>query len=136
MELERLLEISICSLRDETEEKFDNVSQELSSLAHLLTDETKSRQSKFLQTHSRLNHLSDQLSQLETKTQKEQAQLQDQMVNESNKATQYINRVNEELSVKLDHAVTQLRHEKADRKAIASLLSGVAKQLLESDERS
>ncbi len=136
MELERLFEISISSLREETEKKFNNVSQELSALVNLLTDETKSRQSEFSQTRSSFNHLTHQLSQLEIKTQKEHSQLQEQIVNESNQATQYIKRVNEELSLKLEHAVAQLRHEKADRKVIASLLSGVAKQLLDSDERS
>jgi hypothetical protein len=136
MELERLLEVSINSLREETEKKFKNISQELAALVNLLTDETRSRQSEFSQTRNSFNHLTQQLSQLEIKIQKEQSQLQEQIVNESNQTTQTIKRVNEELSVRLEHAVAQLRHEKADRKAIASLLSGVAKQLLDTDERS
>ena len=136
MELERLLEISIGSLREETERKFNNISQELVALVNLLTDETKSRQSEFSQTRSSFNHLTHQLSQLEIKMQKEQSQLQEQIVNESNEATQTIKRVHAEISIKLENAVAQLRHEKADRKAIANLLSGVAKQLLDSDERS
>jgi hypothetical protein len=48
----------------------------------------------------------------------------------------HIKRLNNELTHKLEQAVVQLRNEKADRKVIANLLSGVAKQLLDHDDRS
>lgn len=134
MELERLLEITVNGLREETEKKFQSISQELSALVGLLTDETKARQAEFNHTRNTFTHLNHQLTQLDIKTQKAQSHLQENLINESSKTNQNIKRINDELSLKLEHAVEQLRHEKADRKAVAGLLSGVAKQLLDSDD--
>ena len=136
LELENLLEISINSLRDETKEKFAGVSQELSALISLLTDETKARQSEFGQTRDTLNHLTQRLSQLDSKTQKAHSQLQEKLRNESDQTNQYIRRVNDDVSLKIEKAVNQLRQEKIDRKAIADLLNGAAQQLLDSNEHS
>lgn len=136
MDLERLLEASVSALRDETDKKFDNVAEELSALISLLTDETKARQAENSHAQNKFSHLSNQLSQLDVRTQKAQSQLQEKVINESSKNNQAIRRVNEEISLKLEQAIEQLQYDKADRKALAGLLSGVAKQLLDSDKQS
>ena len=135
LELERLLEMSINSLREESEKRFNGISQELSALINLLSDETKTRQSEIHQSRNALNQLAQQVAQLDSKSQKAQSELHDKITQESNKNNNYITHINEQISLKLEQAVSQLRDEKADRKAIAGLLSGVAKQLLDSDER-
>lgn len=134
MELEHLLEISVNGLREEAEKKFKDISKELSALVGLLTDETKARQSEFNHTRNTLTHLNHQLTQLDVKTQKAHSHLQEDVINQSSKASQNIKRINDELTLKIEHAIEQLRHEKADRKAIAGLLSGVAQQLLDNDD--
>jgi len=136
IELERLFEISIDSLRDETEKKFDLMSQELSTSINLLTDETKTRHAEFNHTRNTFNHLAHQIAQADIKNEKNQFKLHEKIIDESSKSNINIKRVNEELSLKLEHAVQQLRYEKADRKVVAGLLSGVAKQLLDGNENS
>lgn len=132
MQLEKMLDLSISSLREETDKKFDNVAEEISALISLLTDETKARQSENSHSQTKFSHLSHQISQLDIKTQKAQSQLQERVVNESSKHHQAIRRVNEDITLKLEQAIEQLQYDKADRKALAGLLSGVAKQLLDS----
>ena len=100
MELERLLEISIDSLRDESIKKFDTISHELSTIVNLLTDETKVRETEFKKMRDTFDHITHQFEQ-----------------------------ANKEMSLKLEQAVAKLKNEKVDRKAISSLLSGMAKQL-------
>lgn len=136
MELEKMLDFSIDSLRDETYKKFNGVTQELSALISLLTDETKARQAEFSHTQTKFSHLTHQISQLDVRTQKAQSQLHEKLMSESSKSSQAVRRVNEEISLKLEQAIEQLQHDKADRKALAGLLSNVAKQLLDSDEHS
>lgn len=133
MELEKLLDTSLSTMRDEMDKKFAAVSEELSALINLLTDETKARQAENNHAQAKFSHLSHQISQLDVKTQKAQSQLHEKMINESSKNNQAIRRVNDEVSLKLEQAIEQLQYDKADRKALAGLLSGVAKQLLDSD---
>jgi len=133
MELEKLLDTSMASLREETDKKFADVAEELSALINLLTDETKARQVENSHAQNKFSHLSHQISQLDVKTQKAQSQLHERVINESSKNNQTIRRINEEISLKLEQAIEQLQYDKADRKALAGLLSGVAKQLLDSD---
>lgn len=133
MELERLLDTSISAIREDMDKKFASVSEELSALINLLTDETKARQAENNHAQTKFSHLSHQISQLDVKTQKAQSQLHERLINESSKNNQAIRRVNDEISLKLEQAIEQLQYDKADRKALAGLLSGVAKQLLDSD---
>ena len=133
-ELERLLDTSINALQAETEKRFESLSQELSALISLLADETKARQAENNHTQTRFNHLNQRLSQFEIKTQKIQSQLHEKLIDETSKTHQEIRRVNEEITLKLERAIQQLQYEKADRKALAGLLSGIAKQLLDSEK--
>lgn len=125
MELERILDISIDSLRDESVKKFESISLELSTVVNLLTDEKKARETEL----NKMRNTFDQLAQTDIKIQKKQSQLQENITKESSKLNQSIKQSNEEMSLKLEQAVEQLQHKKVDRKAIASLLNGVAKQL-------
>ncbi|MCK5895246.1 MAG: hypothetical protein KAG20_00490 [Cocleimonas sp.] len=136
VELEKLLEISISLLRDETDKKIASLSQQLSALTHLLADETKLRTDAQYKVENSFKHVSEKLSQLETILQKEQVQRQESIVNEANKTAQHVKRLNDELTLKFDQVVAQLRDEKVSRKAISNLLGGVAKQLLDNNERS
>ena len=136
LELEQSFEVSINAFRNETEKRFAGVSKEVSALLSLMEDETKARQAEFSHTQEALSSLTQQLSQLDSKTQQADTQLQKRLEHETRNTNQYIRSVNDDINVKLDNAVSQLRHEKADRKAIAGLLSSVAQQLLESDEQS
>ncbi len=136
MELERLLDTSLNTMQAEMDKRFDDMNQELSALMSLLADETKARQNENDHVKSKFSHITHKISQLEAKTQKTQSQLHEKMINETSKTNQAIRRVNEEISLKLEQAIKQLQYDKADRKALAGLLSGVAKELLESDKRS
>ena len=129
--LERFVRVSINTLAEDTQKKLDQLQHELKLLAETLTEETKSRRNDVTQARSRLEQDARLLEELAKRGLATETALNERMSNEVAKLEQQIDSWRKDLLTQLHATADQLRNEKADRKAVAGILNGMAKQLFD-----
>lgn len=127
--LERFVRVSINAWSEDTQKKFDQVQRELQVLKELLQDETKARREDTQAAKNRLDELSRQTLELDKKQKADQSESQQDLDKEVERIEQLVASTRDQLQQQLTEAINQLRQDKPDRKALATMLQGVAKQL-------
>ncbi|TXH76629.1 MAG: hypothetical protein E6Q85_03765 [Thiothrix sp.] len=129
--LERFVRVSINTLAEHTQRKFDDLHHDLSLTKDLLTEETKTRRDDIQAARQRLEQNERLLDELAKRSGIAQTELHERMSSEVNKLEQQMEAWRKDLVLQLQETAEQLRHEKADRKAVAGILNGMAKQLFD-----
>ncbi len=129
--LERFVRVSINTLAEHTQSKFDDLYHELSLTKDLLSGETKARRDDIHAARQRLEQNERLLESLAKHSAGVQTELHERISSEVNKLEQHMEAWRKDLVVQLQETAEQLRHEKADRKAVAGILNGMAKQLFD-----
>lgn len=129
--LERFVRVSINTLAEDKQKKLDNLQHELSLINDLLSEEAKSRRDDTHQARQRLEQHERRLDELAKRGTSMHAELNERMTHEVAKLDQQMDAWRKDLIVQLNDTAEQLRHEKADRKAVAGILNGMAKQLFD-----
>ncbi|MFZ1343440.1 hypothetical protein [Thiothrix eikelboomii] len=118
--LERFVRVSINALAEDTQRKLDTLQNDIRLIKDLLIEEAKARREEHQGARHRLEKNERFLDELAKRVTTEVAKL-DQQMELSRK----------DLIRQLTETAEQLRHEKADRKAVAGILNGMAKQLFD-----
>ncbi|MFI0397581.1 MAG: hypothetical protein ACH34X_00760 [Thiolinea sp.] len=129
--LERFVRVSINTLAEDKQKKLDNLQHELSLINDLLSEEAKTRQDDVQHVRQRLEQHKRMLDELAKRGSSMHAELNERMTHEVAKLDQQMDAWRKDLIVQLNDTAEQLRHEKADRKAVAGILNGMAKQLFD-----
>ncbi|WP_298610444.1 hypothetical protein [uncultured Thiothrix sp.] len=129
--LERFVRVSINTLAEDTQRKLDDLQHSLSLSNDLLREETKARRDETQAARQRLEQNERLLDDLSKRTAVAQTELHERMSNELSKLDQQMDAWRKDLVLQLQETAEQLRHEKADRKAVAGILNGMAKQLFD-----
>lgn len=127
--LERFVRVSINAWSEDTQKKFDHLQRELQILKELLQDETKARREDTQAAKNRLDDLNRQTLELEKKQRLGQDEATKSLQVEVERVEQLVTHTRDQWQQQLTEAVQQLRQDKPDRKALAVMLQGVAKQL-------
>lgn len=129
--LERFVRVSLNTLAEDKQKKLDNLQHELSLINDLLSEEAKTRQDDMQHVRQRLEQHKRMLDELAKRGSSMHAELNERMTHEVAKLDQQMDAWRKDLIVQLNDTAEQLRHEKADRKAVAGILNGMAKQLFD-----
>lgn len=129
--LERFVRVSLNTLAEDKQKKLDNLQHELSLINDLLSEEAKTRQDDVQHVRQRLEQHKRMLDELAKRGSSMHAELNERMTHEVAKLDQQMDAWRKDLIVQLNDTAEQLRHEKADRKAVAGILNGMAKQLFD-----
>lgn len=129
--LERFVRVSINTLAEDTQRKLDDLKHELSLTNDLLREEAKTRRDDTQAARQRLEQNERTLDELIKRSATAQTELNERMSNEVVKLEQQMEAWRKNLTIQLQETAEQLRHEKADRKAVAGILNGMAKQLFD-----
>ncbi|MFZ1567989.1 MAG: hypothetical protein WAT29_04140 [Thiolinea sp.] len=129
--LERFVRVSINTLAEDKQKKLDNLQHELSLINDLLSEEAKTRQDDVQHVRQRLEQHKRMLDELAKRGSSMHAELNERMTHEVAKLDQQMDAWRKDLIVQLNDTAEQLRHEKADRKAVAGILNRMAKQLFD-----
>ena len=135
--LEERLAKDTADLRDDVKRRFAALElyarTELEALADRLkaeqTERTNAVDGVTQALANAVKSLERQIAQLDEQSAKGQRDLREQLLEQSKSLAEDIQRTSESLSAALDKAVGALRHDKADRAAVATLLSEVALRL-------
>ncbi|MBK8455248.1 MAG: hypothetical protein WAQ53_07310 [Thiofilum sp.] len=127
--LERFVRVSVNAWTEDTQRRFDHLQREIQLLKDLLQDETKARRDDTQLTKDRLDEVGRQLTDLDKKQKVTSDESQGLLQKEVLRIEQSISTTREQLQSQLEQALNQLRQDKPDRKALAMMLQGVAKQL-------
>lgn len=127
--LERFVRVSVNAWTEDTQRRFDQLQREIQLLKDLLQDETKARRDDTQNTKNRLDEVGRQLTDLDKKQKVTSDESQGLLQKEILRMEQSISATCEHLQSQLEQALQQLRQDKPDRKALAVMLQGVAKQL-------
>lgn len=118
--LERFVRVSINALAEDTQRKLDALQNDIKLIKDLLIEEAKARREENQGARHRIEKSERMLDELAKRMTVEVAKLDQQMA---------VSR--KDLIRQLNETAEQLRHEKADRKAVAGILNGMAKQLFD-----
>ncbi|MFM2318196.1 MAG: hypothetical protein RLZZ215_817 [Pseudomonadota bacterium] len=118
--LERFVRVSINALAEDTQRKLDALQNDLRLVKDLLIEEAKARREEHQGARHRLE-----------KNERFLDELAKRMTTEVTKLDQQLEASHKDLIRQLHETAEQLRHEKADRKAVAAILNGMAKQLFD-----
>lgn len=129
--LERFVRVSINTLAEDTQRKLDDLQHSLSLSSDLLREETKARRDETYAARQRLEQSERLLDELGKRTAATQTELQERISHEVSQLDQQMEAWRKDLMLQLQETAEQLRHEKADRKAVAGILNGMAKQLFD-----
>ena len=127
--LERFVRVSVNAWTEDTQRRFDTLQREIQVLKDLLQDETNARREDTQMTKNRLDEVGRHLVDLDKKHRVNYDESQGLLEKEVLRMEQVLNETREELQSQLQQAIQQLRQDKPDRKALAMMLQGVAKQL-------
>ncbi|WP_020559256.1 hypothetical protein [Thiofilum flexile] len=130
--LERFVRVSINAWSEDTQRRFDQVQREIQLLKELLQDETKARRDDIQGIKNRLDEMGRQLAELDKKHLSHSEEAQGLLQKEAlriERIERTLNETREQFQSQLEQAIEQLRQDKPDRKALAVMLQGVAKQL-------
>lgn len=129
--LERFVRVSINTLAEDTQRKLDDLQGELRLTNDLLNEEAKLRRDDTQTVRQRLEQHERSLDELSKRSTNVQSEFAERMTNEVVKLEQQMEVWRKDLITQLKETAEQLRHEKADRKAVAGILNGMAKQLFD-----
>lgn len=129
--LERFVRVSINTLAEDTQRKLDDLQHSLSLSSDLLREETKARRDETYAARQRLEQNERLFDELSKRTAAAQTELQERISHEVSQLDQQMEAWRKDLMLQLQETAEQLRHEKADRKAVAGILNGMAKQLFD-----
>lgn len=129
--LERFVRVSINTLAEDTQKKLDTLQHDISLINDLLTEETKARRDDAYNARTRLDQSERCLDELAKRSTALNAELNERVTGEVAKLEQHMTDWRKDLLVQLHETAEQLRREKADRKAVAGILNGMAKQLFD-----
>jgi hypothetical protein len=135
--LEERLTKDTADLRDDVKRRFDALELYARKQLEALTDRLKVEQSERTSTIDGVTRaiadtaksLERQIAQFGDQSAKGQRDMREQILDQSKSLAADIRRTSESLSAALDRAVAVLGHEKADRTALAALLSEMAMRL-------
>lgn len=131
--LDRLTRAALNALTEETQKKFTAVQQDIAALKDLLTAETKAREEALLLVYSELEQHEQKMEEQGKSSQAGQDNLHARVGREVERLEQRVADWRSELLEQLRVTAEQLRHEKADRKAVAGILNGMARQLFDGE---
>lgn len=129
--LERFVRVSINTLAEGTQRKLDALQHDISLINDLLAEETKARREDNQGARHRLEQNERMLDELAKRSMHTHTELAERMASEVANLNQQMAAWRKDLIMQLNETAEQLRHEKADRKAVASILNGMAKQLFD-----
>jgi len=127
--LERFVRVSVNAWSEDTQRKFDTLAREIQVLKDLLQDETKARRDDTLGAKNRLDELGRNLLEMDKRHQAHQGESQEQWQKQLLKLETNVEQARNEMQTQFNQVIAQLRQDKPDRKALALLLQGMAKQL-------
>ncbi len=135
--LEERLAKDTADLRDDIKRRFDTLELYTRSEFEAIAGRLKAEQGERVSTVEGVNRalgdtarsLERQIAQLDEQSVKGQRDLREQILEQSKTLAEDIRRTSESLSAALERSVDTLGHDKADRTAVASLLSEMALRL-------
>ena len=132
--LDRQLRVSLSQLSADTQKRFDGVTQELLALKDQLAEEVRLRSQDQTVLRKRLDQHDQQLDELSKRAKSQQTQINERVTREVEMLSSQIETWRADLLQQLQQATDQLRHDKADRKAVAGLLNSMAQQLFDPEQ--
>ena len=127
--LERFVKVWTSSIREEMRKNLDALQSEVRLLKDLLAEENKARLGDIAQTRERLIQIGRTLEEMSRRQNLGQEELHQRLTQEVAQLKQDLLQQRQDLLTQTKVAIEQLKHDKADRQAIASLLGDMAKQL-------
>jgi thymidylate synthase len=127
--LERFVKVWTSSIREEMRKNLDAVQSEVRLLKDLLAEENKARLGDVAQTRERFIQIGRTLEEMSRRQNLGQEELHQRLSQEVSQLKQALLQQRQDLLTQVKVAIEQLKHDKADRQAIASLLGDMAKQL-------
>jgi vacuolar-type H+-ATPase subunit I/STV1 len=132
-ELETLVNSSVQQLRDEMNSMSLEINARIDQVCESLAAEEQQRVTEIQGVNENLQAIESSIAQLEAACQTTDNDLQDQLLNHADQVKQQQQQLHDELTEALRQAVEKLSRDKADRTSLASLLSGIANQLSETE---
>lgn len=129
--LERFVRVSVNTLAEDTQKKLDNLQHDISLLTDLLAEETKARRDDNQAARTRLEQSERLMDELNKRAHSMNTDINERVTSEVAHLEQQMTDWRKELIQQLQETADQLRREKADRKAVAGILNGMAKQLFD-----
>ncbi len=133
--LERLIRVSVNSLNEDTQKRFAVLRDEVGVLKELLEEEAKGRREEMAVVNKTFSEHYKALEEQDKAEQAGRQELHARMSREVERLEQRIAHWRTDILAQVKQTVDQLQAEKADRKAVAAILNGMAKQLFD-DEKS
>ncbi len=127
--LERFVKVWTSSIREEMRKNLDALQSEVRLLKDLLAEENKARLGDIAQTRERFIQIGRTLEEMSRRQNLGQEELHQRLIQEVAQLKQDLLQQRQDLLTQTKVAIEQLKHDKADRQAIASLLGDMAKQL-------
>ena len=127
--LERFVKVWTSSTREEMRKNLDALQSEVRLLKDLLAEENKARLGDIAQTRERFIQIGRTLEEMSRRQNLGQEELHQRLTQEVAQLKQDLLQQRQDLLTQTKVAIEQLKHDKADRQAIASLLGDMAKQL-------
>lgn len=127
--LERFVKVWTSSIREEMRKNLDALQSEVRLLKDLLAEENKARLGDIAQTRERFIQIGRTLEEMSRRQNLGQEELHQRLSQEVAQLKQDLLQQRQDLLTQTKVAIEQLKHDKADRQAIASLLGDMAKQL-------
>ena len=127
--LERFVKVWTSSIREEMRKNLDALQSEVRLLKDLLAEENKARLGDIAQTRERFIQIGRTLEEMSRRQNLGQEELHQRLTQEVAQLKQDLLQQRQDLLTQTKVAIEQLKHYKADRQAIASLLGDMAKQL-------
>ncbi|WP_075187748.1 hypothetical protein [Teredinibacter haidensis] len=132
-DLEQQLVDTITTLRGDCDRRFAEVGTRLDTLMGALQEESEARQQENSALNNRLDDIDATLERQNTANKAAHVDILDQMDSLSIQMSQKLEKVESELNRSIQANVEKLTADKADRTSLASLLSGIASQLSDSN---
>ena len=127
--LERFVKVWTSSIREEMRKNLDALQSEVRLLKDLVAEENKARLGDIAQTRERFIQIGRTLEEMSRRQNLGQEELHQRLTQEVAQLKQDLLQQRQDLLTQTKVAIEQLKHDKADRQAIASLLGDMAKQL-------
>ncbi|MEZ5449163.1 MAG: hypothetical protein R3E89_09245 [Thiolinea sp.] len=131
--LDRLARASVNALAEDTQKKIEGLHQEIAQLKEMLATETRARQDNNAGIHARLEQHERKMEEQAAFAQAGRDDLHTRIGREVERLDQRTGDWRSELLEQIRTTAEQLRHEKADRKVVAGILNGMARQLFDGE---
>jgi len=132
-QLDNDLRDAVRTLNDTIQQRFNALSGEIRQVQERLTREVSQRENNAAMLQGRLDKHDTALTQLGDKVQESERELAGLIGEESEQLTGRIQELRHSLMQQIQQTANELRYEKADRKAMASILSGMARELFDEE---